>query len=275
MEVLGFNEVSSPGDQFIVLDEADARALIRERQAEERARRMASQSLITLDDISRSIQQGVVKDLNVIIKADVEGSVEPLQTGVAQFDTDEVRVGVIHAGVGAISETDVMLAAASSAIIIGFHVGPTPEAVQAADREGVEIRTYDIIYNVTNEIRAALEGMLDPELSEQVLGRATVREVFRAPRFGSVAGSYVNNGHIRRGMKMRLLRDNRVVHEGEVDSLRRFREDVREVTEGFECGIAMGDYNDYEEGDVLECYTHEEVARTLEARASASAAAKA
>ena len=182
---------------------------------------------------------------------------------------------MIHAGVGAISETDVMLAAASSAIIIGFHVGPTPEAVQAADREGVEIRTYDIIYNVTNEIRAALEGMLDPELSEQVLGRATVREVFRAPRFGSVAGSYVNNGHIRRGMKMRLLRDNRVVHEGEVDSLRRFREDVREVTAGFECGIAMGDYNDYEEGDVLECYTHEEVARTLEASASASAAAKA
>ena len=270
VEVLGFNEVAGPGDQFLVLTEEDARALTRERQAEERARRLASQSRITLDDISRSIQQGQVKDLNVIIKADVEGSVEPLQTGVAQFDTDEVRVGVIHAGVGAISETDVMLAAASSAIIIGFQVGPTPEAVRAADREGVEIRTYDIIYNVTNEIRAALEGMLDPELSEQVLGRATVREVFRAPRFGAVAGSYVNNGRFLRGMKLRLLRDNRMVHEGVVDSLRRFREDVREVAAGFECGIAMGNFSDYQEGDVLECFTHEEVARTLEASASAA-----
>ena len=268
--MLGFNEVAGPGDQFLVLTEEDARALTRERQAEERARRLASQSRITLDDISRSIQQGQVKDLNVIIKADVEGSVEPLQTGVAQFDTDEVRVGVIHAGVGAISETDVMLAAASSAIIIGFQVGPTPEAVRAADREGVEIRTYDIIYNVTNEIRAALEGMLDPELSEQVLGRATVREVFRAPRFGAVAGSYVNNGRFLRGMKLRLLRDNRMVHEGVVDSLRRFREDVREVAAGFECGIAMGNFSDYQEGDVLECFTHEEVARTLEASASAA-----
>ncbi len=274
VEVLGFNEVSSPGDQFVVLTEEDARALTRERQAQERERRLAAQSRITLDDISRSIQQGEVKDLNVIIKADVEGSVEPLQSGVAQFDTEEVRVGVIHAGVGAISETDVMLAAASSAVIIGFHVGPTPEAVRAADREGVEIRTYDIIYDVTNEIRAALEGMLDPELSEQVLGRATVREVFRAPRFGSVAGSYVNNGRILRGMKMRLLRDNRVVHEGDVDSLRRFREDVREVAAGYECGIAMRDYNDYQEGDVLECFTHEEVARTLEASAASAAASK-
>jgi translation initiation factor IF-2 len=270
VEVLGFSDVASPGDQFLVLSEEDARALTRERQAQERQLRLAAQSRITLDDISRSIQQGQVKDLNVIIKADVEGSVEPLQTGVAQFDTDEVRVGVIHAGVGAISETDIMLAAASSAIILGFHVGPTPEATRAADREGVEIRTYEIIYDVTNDIRAALEGMLDPELSEQVLGRATVREVFKAPRFGAVAGSYVNNGRFLRGMKLRLLRDNRVVHEGVVDSLRRFREDVREVAAGFECGIAMGNYSEYQEGDVLECFTHEEVARTLEASAAAS-----
>ena len=229
-----------------------------------RAERLAKTHRITLEEIHEQIQQGKVKELNIIVKADVEGSIEAIRSALEKFDSDEVRVVVIHSGVGAITETDVMLAAASNAVILGFTVRPTPEARRAADREGVDIRTYNVIYEIVNDIRSALEGLLEPEVRERVLGRATVREVFRAPRYGLAAGVYVNNGRIVRGMKLRVLRDNRVVHEGTVDSIRRFKEDVAEVAAGYECGVAMQNFNDFKIDDVLECYTFEEVARTLE-----------
>jgi len=263
VEVLGFSEVCSAGDRFYVLSEHDARAVAEERSAQRRQERMALRPRVTLDELHQQIQEGTVKELNTIIRADVEGSIDALRSSLSQFDTEEVRVAVVHAGVGGITETDVMLAAASSAVVIGFNVRPTPEAERAAEREGVDLRFYNVIYGVANDIRAALEGLLEPELNEQVLGRANVREVFRVPRFGNAAGCHVNNGRIVRGMNMRVLRDNRVVHEGTVDSIRRFKEDAREVAAGYECGIAMSNFGDFKIEDVLECFTHEKVARRL------------
>ena len=248
-----------------MLSEEDARNLSSERQASDRAERLATRPRVTLEGLHDHIAEGKIKELNIIVKADVEGSIEALRGSLSQFDTDEVRIRVIHGGVGAITETDVMLASASSAIILGFTVRATPEAERAADRERVDIRTYTVIYEMVSDIRAGLEGLLEPELHEQVLGRATVREVFRAPRYGMIAGSYVNNGRIVRGSKVRVLRDNRLVAEGIVDSLRRFKDDASDVAAGYECGIGLGSFNDFKVDDVLECYTHEEIARTLQA----------
>lgn len=267
VETLGFDSVPTPGDQFLALSEEDARALASERKQERREQRLSLKAKLRLEDLASQIQRGMTKDLNIILKTDVEGSINPLQSSLSQFNTEEARVTVIHAAVGDISESDVMLASASQAVILGFNVRSANETKQAAEREGVDIRLYNIIYDIVNDVKAALEGLLEPAIEERVIGRATVRQVFEVSRLGLAAGSYVNAGKIVRGSNLRVMRGEQVVHEGSVDSLRRFRENVQEVSSGYECGIAVNGFSAYEEGDVLICFTHEEVARTLTATA--------
>jgi translation initiation factor IF-2 len=263
VEVIGCNGVPTAGDRFLVLSEQDARTLAESRQQLQREEKMILRRRVSLDDLHRQIAEGGVKELNIILKTDVEGSIEAILAALSKLDTLEVKVNVIHQGVGGITESDVMLAAASSAIILGFNVRPTTRAERIARQEEIDIRSYDVIYNLVNDIRSAIEGMLEPEVQEQVVGRATIRELFRIPRMGVIAGSYVNNGRIVRGMNLRVVRDNRLIHEGKVDSLRRFKDDVNEVSAGYECGIGMGTFGDFRVEDVLECYTLEKVARTL------------
>ena len=262
---LGFDIVPSPGDQFLTLAEENARALAEERKQERREQRLSLKAKLRLEDLSSQIQQGKTKDLNVILKTDVEGSIAPIRSALSQYDTDEARVSMIHAAVGDVSESDVMLASASQAAVFGFNVRASNQTKQAAEREGVDIRFYNIIYDVVNDIRAALEGLLEPIIEERIIGQATVRQVFEVSKMGLAAGSYVDSGRIVRGSNLRIMRGEQVVHEGEVDSLRRFRENVQEVAAGYECGIATSGFNGYEEGDVLVCFTHEEVSRTLSA----------
>ena len=269
VETLGFDTVPTPGDQFLALSEEDARALASERKLERREQRLSLKAKLRLEDLASQIQRGMTKDLNIILKTDVEGSISPLQSSLSQFDTEEARVTVIHAAVGDVSESDVMLASASQAVILGFNVRSANESKQAAEREGVDIRLYNIIYDIVNDVKAALEGLLEPAIEERVIGRATVRQVFEISRLGLAAGSYVNAGKIVRGSNLRVMRGEQVVHEGSVDSLRRFRENVQEVSSGYECGIATNGFSGYEEGDVLICFTHEEVSRTLTAASSA------
>ena len=208
------------------------------------------------------MQEGGVRELSLIIKADVQGSVEAAVGEVAKIKHAEVSVRVIHTGVGGIAESDVMLAAASKAIVVGFNVRPNAEAKALAEREGVDIRTYRVIYQLTEDIQQALVGMLAPDQVEEVLGEAEVREIFRASRLGTIAGCMVTQGVIQRGAQVRVVRDGTVVCEGNIDSLRRFQDDVREVAQGFECGLTLENYNDLKEGDVLEVYAVKEVART-------------
>ncbi len=208
------------------------------------------------------MQEGAVQDLNLVIKADVDGSVEAAVSELQKIQHPEVRVNVIHTGVGGISENDVMLAAASNAMIVGFNVRPNAEARASAGREGVEIRTYDVIYRLTEEIEQALVGMLRPVTSEETLGEAEVRQLFRVSRLGTIAGCHVTSGVIRRGAKVRVVRDGAVVHEGSIAQLKRFKDDVREVEEGFECGILLEGFNDVKEGDVLEAYEVRQIERT-------------
>ena len=269
VEALGFDSVPTPGDQFLTLTEEDARALAAERKQERREQRLSLKAKLRLEDLSSQIQQGMTKDLNIILKTDVEGSINPIRSALSQYDSEEARVAMIHAAVGDVSESDVMLASASQAAILGFNVRAASESKQAAEREGVDIRLYNVIYDVVNDVKAALEGLLEPAIEERIVGRATVRQVFEVSRLGLAAGSYVNAGKIVRGSNLRIMRGEQVVHEGSVDSLRRFRENVQEVSSGYECGIATNGFTGYEEGDVLICFTHEEVSRTLTAGSSA------
>jgi translation initiation factor IF-2 len=214
--------------------------------------------------LSQRIKQGESRELPLIIKGDVNGSVEALSDSLMKLGSEEVSVKIIHSGVGAITETDVNLAEASGALIIGFMVHPNLKAREMAARENVEIRIYRIIYDVTNDIKAALEGMLAPTLSEKHLGTAEVRQVFKVPKIGVVAGSYVQAGKIERSALVRLLRDGQQIYEGQLSSLRRFKDDVREVAEGFECGIGIANFQDIKEGDTIEAYQVIETKRTLE-----------
>ncbi len=214
---------------------------------------------VKLEDLFTRIKEGEMKELNIILKADVHGSVEAIQQSLEQLSTDEVRVKVIHGGVGAITESDVMLASASEAIIFGFNVRPDPIAKRVAEREDVDLRMYRIIYNIIDDVKKAMEGLLEPEYKEVVLGRAEVRATFKVPKVGTVAGSYVVEGKIPRNSEARVIRDNVVIFEGKIDSLKRFKDDVREVASGFECGIGIERFNDLKEGDVIEAFTNEEI----------------
>jgi translation initiation factor IF-2 len=260
VEVLGFDVVPQAGEHcHVVEDERRARTQATRRADRVKAEAMAKRRAFTLDDVFDRIKEGEVKDLNLIIKADVAGSVEALEEALRQIKHEEVKINIIHTGVGAINESDVMLAAASQAIVLGFNVRPSSPAKTVADIEGVDVRTYSVIYKVTEDVRSALIGMLEPTLVEEELGEAEIREVFKASRLGNIAGCYVTRGKVNRNAQVRLLREGTIVHEGKLASLKRFKEDTREVEEGYECGILLEDYNDIKEGDVLEFFETKEV----------------
>jgi translation initiation factor IF-2 len=264
VQLIGFDGIPQAGDDLVVLEnEREARDISIKRQQLKREQDFRQRRMITLDDISKQIKEGQVKDLPIIVKGDVDGSVEALSDSLMKLSTNEVKVVVIHKGVGGISEGDVLLAAASRAVIIGFHVRPNLNARRLAEKEEVDIRLYNIIYDAINEVKSALEGMLAPSLSEQILATVEVREVFKVSRVGTIAGCYVQDGKIIRNNKVRLVRDGLIVFDGSIASLKRFKEDVREVEQGFECGIGLEGYNDIKTGDTIEAYTIVETKRKL------------
>jgi translation initiation factor IF-2 len=264
VEVTGFEDLPQAGDPFqVVEDEAKARSVVSFRQQKEREKALASSSRLSLEQLFSKIQEGKIKDLPIILKTDVSGSMEVLSQSLQSLSNDKVKVSLLHAGVGAITINDVLLASASGAIIVGFNVRPEKKAAEEAEKAGVEIRLHTVIYNVTDEITKAMEGLLEPTLKEVARGRADVRNTFKVPKFGVVAGCYVTEGVIPRSAQVRLLRDNRVIYEGKVGSLRRFKDDVSEVKQGFECGIGLDRYQDVKVGDVIEAFQVEKVAGVM------------
>jgi len=262
VEVIGFNDVPDAGDVMNAVDDDKlSRQVADERKDKLRAALVKAKSQTTLDDLFSQISAGEVKDLNLIIKADVQGSVEAIRQSLEKLSNDEVRVRAIHGGVGAITESDIMLASASNAIIIGFNVRTDNAVREIAEREKVDIRLYRIIYNAIEDVQNAMKGMLSPKFKETILGRAQVRQTFRVTGVGMIAGSYVTEGKIVRNAQARLLRDNVVVHEAKIESLKRFKDDAKEVATGYECGIGLENYNDVKEGDVIECFQMEEIER--------------
>ena len=264
VEVTGFEDLPQAGDTFqVVADEAKARSVVSFRQLKDREKAMASSSRLSLEQLFSKIQEGKVKDLPIILKTDVSGSMEVLSQSLKNLSNDKVKISLLHAGVGAVTINDVLLASASGAIIVGFNVRPEKKAAEEAEKVGVEIRLHTVIYNVTDEIKKAMEGLLDPTLKEVTRGRAEVRNTFKVPKFGVVAGCYVTEGTIPRSAQLRLLRDNRVIYEGKVGSLRRFKDDVSEVKQGFECGIGLDRYQDVKVGDIIEAFQVEKVAGVM------------
>jgi translation initiation factor IF-2 len=263
VEVIGFSRVPQVSAEFVcVEDEKKARSIGEYWIRKERERELSVSSKITLEQLYQKMKEGV-KELNVIIKADVQGSVEALIDALNKLSTDDIKLKIIHSSAGAITETDVMLASASNAVIIGFNVRPDARVVEVAEQEGVDIKLYDIIYNVIADVRAAMEGLLEPIYKDVVQGRAEIREIFRVPKVGAIAGSHVTDGKISRASGLRLLRDGVVVYEGRISSLRRFKDDAKEVAAGFECGIGIENFNDIHEGDVIEAYVKEQIERKL------------
>lgn len=262
VEITGLNDVPQAGNQFMVFeDEKLARQIGERRSSKRRESELRSSARVSLDDLFSRIQEGEIKDINVIIKADVQGSVEALRGSLEKIDVEGVRVNIIHTGVGAITESDVILATASSAIIIGFNVRPDPNARATAEQEKVDIRLHRIIYKVIEEIEAAMKGMLEPVYEEKIIGQAEVRQIFKVSKIGTIAGSYVIEGKIRRDAGVRVIRDGIVIFEGQIDALKRFKDDAKEVAQGYECGITVEKYNDIKEGDILEAFIMEEVAQ--------------
>ncbi|MCF7802964.1 MAG: translation initiation factor IF-2 [Candidatus Marinimicrobia bacterium] len=271
VRVLGFDDVPQAGDTFVVLEEErEAKKISAERQKQRREQELRLNKLTTLDEISQQIKEGKVKELSVVIKGDADGSIEAISDSLQNLGTGEVAVNVVHRGVGMISESDVLLAVASDAVIIGFHVSTAPQAVSLAKEENIEIRNYKVIYDAVNDIRLALEGMLEPEEREKTIGRLEVRDLFKVPRAGMVAGCYVSEGKITRDARARVHRNNEVIFDGEVATLKRFKDDVKEVAEGYECGVSLEGYDDVEIDDEIEAYEIVTVKRTLEQSAEAS-----
>jgi translation initiation factor IF-2 len=264
VEVAGFAGLPEAGEGFIVLDdERIAKQIGIYRQQKKRETELARSSKVSLEELYAKIQEGEVKELNVIVKADAQGSMEAVCNSLGKLSTDSVKVTIVHGGVGGITETDVNLATASNAIIIGFNVRPGLKAMQLAEQERVDIRSYSVIYDALSDIQKAMEGLLEPTFKEKIVGRLEVRATFNIPKVGTVAGSYVVDGKIERGSRIRLTRDDVVIHDGRISSLKRFKEDVKDVQQGYECGIGIEDFNDVKEGDVVESYEEEEVSPTL------------
>ncbi len=260
-EIIGLDSVPSAGDEMnAVEDERMARELAEQRKTKEKEAEFSASAKVNLDDLFAQIKEGV-KDLNIIVKADVRGSAEAVKASLDKLSNDEVRVNVIHTGVGGITESDVMLANASNAIIVGFNVRPDKAALDSAQSQGVDVRTYRIIYECIEEIQAAIKGMLKPVYRESILGHAQVRQTIHVPNVGTIAGSYVQDGKITRASLIRVLRDGVVIFEDKISSLRRFKDDVKEVASGYECGVGLEKFNDIKEGDILEAYVMEEIAR--------------
>jgi len=262
VEITGLTEVPQAGDPFMAFeDERKARAIADRRSTSQRQSELNTNTRVTLDDLFQHIKDGEIKDLNVIIKADVQGSVEALKGSLAKIEVEGVRVKIIHSGAGAITESDITLAAASNAIVIGFNVRPDAQTKAAAEQEKVDVRLHNIIYNVIEEIESAMKGMLDPIYKENVIGHAEVRSVFKISKVGTIAGCMVTSGKITRNAEMRLIRSGIVVFTGKVDTLKRFKDDAKEVAQGYECGITLERYNDVQEGDIIEAFLMETVER--------------
>ena len=260
VEITGLQDVPNAGDRFVVFgDEKTARQIGEKRQQQYIETTRQASSAVSLDTLFEQMKQGEMKDLNIIIKADVRGSVEALAMSLAKIDVEGVNVRIIHTGVGAINESDITLAVASNAVVIGFNVRPDNNAKQMAQTEQVDIRLHSIIYKVIEEIEAAMTGLLDPEFVEKVIGLAEVRQVYKVSKIGTIAGAYVTEGKVSRDGKVRVIRDSVVIYEGEIDTLRRFKDDVKEVQSGYECGMTVENFNDIKEGDVFEVYIMEEV----------------
>ncbi|GLF82453.1 translation initiation factor IF-2 [Bacillus pumilus] len=262
VEITGLNDVPNAGDQFLVFkDEKTARQVGEARASKQLDEQRSDKAKLSLDDLFEQIKQGDVKDINLIVKADVQGSAEALTAALQKIEVEGVKVKIIHTGVGAITESDIILASASNAIVIGFNVRPDGNAKSTAETENVDIRLHRIIYKVIDEIEAAMKGMLDPEYEEKVIGQVEVRQTFKVSKIGTIAGGYVTEGTITRDSGIRLIRDGVVIFEGEVDVLKRFKDDVKEVSQGYECGITIKKYNDIREGDVMESFVMQEIER--------------
>ncbi len=265
VEVLGLSDVPEAGDEFLVAeDEKLAKAVVERKLKDKHIKDINKGNKVTLDDVFAKIKDGEIKDLNIVLKADVQGSIEAIKQSLDKLSNEEVRVNVIHTAVGGIKETDVMLASASNAIIIGFNVRPDVNSRKAAEKESVDIRLYRIIYDAIEDVKAALSGLLSPEIKEKDLGTAEVRMIIRVPKVGNIAGSYVTEGKFTRNARVRVVRDSVVIFDGAIDALRRFKDDVKEVQTGYECGISIKNYNDFREGDILEAYEMQEIKRELE-----------
>lgn len=263
VEITGLNGVPQAGDQFLVFkDEKKARQIGEARQQQFILENRSEQTKVSLDDLFEHIKEGEMKEINVIIKADVQGSAEALASSLKKIDVEGVKIKIIHAGVGAIKESDVILASASNAIIIGFNVRPDANAKKAAESEKVDLRLHRVIYKAIEEIEAAMKGLLDPEYEEQVIGQAEVRETFKVSKIGTIAGSYVTDGKITRDSGIRLIRNGIVQFEGEIEALKRFKDDAKEVAQGYECGITIKNYNDIKDGDIIEAFEMVEIERT-------------
>jgi len=264
VEVQGFEGVPEAGDEFVsVADEKSARRIAETRQLKQRERDLAKESKVTLESFLASKATEEAKSLNLVLKADVQGSLEAIIEALNKLSTDEVKVDIIHGGAGAITESDILLASASDAIIIGFNVRPTAKTKEVAENENVEIRFYDIIYKLVSDVKDAMSGMLAPLVREVYLGQAEVRDTFSVPKVGTVAGCYVTDGKILRNAQVRLLRDGVVIYKGKITSLKRFKDDVKEVTSGYECGMGLENYNDIKVGDVIEAFQEVEERQTL------------
>lgn len=260
VEILGLSEVPAAGDRFhVVKDEKTARDMAEKRKEKARSEYLQSTHKVSLEDLYNQIKEGKIKELNIIVKADVQGSIEAVRQSFEKLSTDEIKVRVIHGAVGAITETDVTLANASNAIIIGFNVRPDSNAIAAADKENVDIKTYRVIYTAIEDIKSAMLGMLEPDYKEVVLGRVEVRRTYKISNVGTVAGCYVLNGKITRNSSVRIIRDGIVINESELSSLKRFKDDAKEVATGYECGLMVEKFNDLKEGDIIEAYTMEEI----------------
>ena len=266
VEILGLEGMPDAGDTFLVVSDRDkAKTISTYRAMKQRESQLAKSSRVSLEGLAEQIKQAGVKELPLIIKGDVTGSVEVLADSLQKMSTEKVRIKVIHTGVGAINESDILLASASNAIIIGFNVRPDRKSAEAAEQEGVEIRLHSIIYEVQDEIRKAMLGLLDPVYKENFLGRALVQEVFRIPKIGTIAGCRVTDGSIKRDAEVRVVRGGEQVFKGKLGSLKRFKDDAREVTNGMECGIGINGFSDIQQGDTIEAFAMERVAAELTA----------
>jgi translation initiation factor IF-2 len=265
VQVLGLNGAPQAGEKFKEFDnESDAKSLSTQRSQIIREQGIRATKHITLDEIGRRLALGTFKELNLIIKGDVDGSVEALGDSLLKLSTEEIQVNIIHKGVGQITESDVLLASASDAIILAFQVRPSLNARQLAERESIDIRTYSIIYDAIDEVKSAMEGMLEPKFEEKIIANVEIREVFKISKVGTIAGCFVLDGKMKRNNTVRIIRDGIVVYSGELDSLKRYKEDVKEVTKGMECGLKIRNFNDIKEGDIVEAFEQIEVKRTLD-----------
>jgi translation initiation factor IF-2 len=264
VEILGLQGVPLAGDSFVaVADEAKARQVAEFRHSKQRETELVKSSKVSLDDLYSQIKAGDVKELRVVLKADVQGSVEAVSEALTRMSTGDVKLKVLHGSVGGITESDILLAAASNAIVIGFNVRPESKGAALAAKEGVDVRLYTIIYEVVADVRAAMEGLLEPTFREQVFGRVEIRQIFNIAGIGTIAGCSVTEGKIARGNLVRLLRDQVVVHEGKLASLKRFKDDVREVASGYECGLSLEGFQDLKQGDVVEAFERIPVIRRI------------